>query len=99
MNEQAPIRTRSWLFTPATRPERFAKAAEIGADVLLIDLEDAVAPRDKAAARSSTSVKSESAPSVKPPCRNEVNESSSRRPAARMICFTTERGTSCGFLG
>ena len=52
MNEQAPIRTRSWLFTPATRPERFAKAAEIGADVLLIDLEDAVAPRDKAAART-----------------------------------------------
>jgi (S)-citramalyl-CoA lyase len=52
MNEQAPIRTRSWLFTPATRPERFAKAAEIGADVLLIDLEDAVAPRDKGAART-----------------------------------------------
>ena len=52
MNEQVPIRTRSWLFTPATRPERFAKATEIGADVLLIDLEDAVAPRDKTAART-----------------------------------------------
>jgi (S)-citramalyl-CoA lyase len=52
MNEQVPIRTRSWLFTPAMRPERFAKAAEISADVLLIDLEDAVAPRDKAAART-----------------------------------------------
>src|SRR5277367_6336503 len=52
MNEQTPIRTRSWLFTPATRPERFIKAAEIGADVLLIDLEDAVAPRDKSAARA-----------------------------------------------
>jgi (S)-citramalyl-CoA lyase len=52
MNEQVPIRTRSWLFTPATRPERFAKAAETGADVLLIDLEDAVAPCDKAAART-----------------------------------------------
>jgi (S)-citramalyl-CoA lyase len=52
MNEQILIRTRSWLFTPATRPERFAKAGEIGADVLLIDLEDAVAPRDKAAART-----------------------------------------------
>ena len=52
MNEQVPIRTRSWLFTPATRPERFTKAAETGADVLLIDLEDAVAPRDKAAART-----------------------------------------------
>ena len=52
MNDKAPIRTRSWLFTPATRPERFVKASEIGADVLLIDLEDAVAPRDKSAART-----------------------------------------------
>ena len=52
MNEQAPIRTRSWLFAPATRPERFEKAAEVGTDVLLIDLEDDVAPRDKSAART-----------------------------------------------
>lgn len=42
---------RTWLFTPATRPERFAKAKDSGADVLLIDLEDAVAPRDKDEAR------------------------------------------------
>ena len=43
--------TRSWLFTPGSQPDRFAKAAEIGADVLIIDLEDAVAPDDKASAR------------------------------------------------
>ena len=42
---------RSWLFTPGTRPERFAKAGEVGADVLIIDLEDAVAPADKPRAR------------------------------------------------
>ena len=42
---------RSWLFTPGTRPERFAKAGEVGADVLIIDLEDAVAPADKPKAR------------------------------------------------
>jgi (S)-citramalyl-CoA lyase len=42
---------RSWLFTPATRPERFAKGAESGADVLILDLEDAVAPGDKGSAR------------------------------------------------
>lgn len=42
---------RSWLFTPATRPDRFARAAEAGADVLILDLEDAVAPGDKDAAR------------------------------------------------
>jgi (S)-citramalyl-CoA lyase len=45
------IRTRSWLFTPATRPERFAKASVAGADVAILDLEDAVAPKDKAEAR------------------------------------------------
>jgi (S)-citramalyl-CoA lyase len=44
--------TRSWLFTPATRPDRFAKAADVGADVLIIDLEDAVAPADKDRART-----------------------------------------------
>jgi (S)-citramalyl-CoA lyase len=44
--------TRSWLFTPGTRPDRFAKAAETGADVLIIDLEDAVSPGDKPKARA-----------------------------------------------
>jgi citrate lyase subunit beta/citryl-CoA lyase len=42
---------RSWLFVPATRPERFAKAAASGADRVIVDLEDAVAPGEKAAAR------------------------------------------------
>jgi HpcH/HpaI aldolase/citrate lyase family len=40
-----------WLLTPTTRPERFAKAVEVGADALIIDLEDAVAPKDKDSAR------------------------------------------------
>ena len=44
--------TRSWLFTPGSRPERFGKASDVGADVLIIDLEDAVAPDDKASARA-----------------------------------------------
>src|SRR5271154_5299557 len=52
MTKQAPIRTRSWLFTPATRPERFAKASQAGADISILDLEDAVAPGDKARART-----------------------------------------------
>lgn len=40
------------LFVPATRPDRFAKAAVSGADAVIIDLEDAVAPADKSSARS-----------------------------------------------
>lgn len=39
------------LFVPASRPERVAKAAASGADAIIIDLEDAVAPADKQAAR------------------------------------------------
>ena len=42
---------RSLLFTPGSRPERFAKAAATAADGLIIDLEDAVGPADKATAR------------------------------------------------
>ena len=42
---------RSYLFVPGSRPERFAKALEAGADAVILDLEDAVGPADKAAAR------------------------------------------------
>ncbi|MFF1880725.1 HpcH/HpaI aldolase/citrate lyase family protein [Pseudarthrobacter sp. NPDC058196] len=38
------------LFVPGDRPERFAKAAAAGAGVVIIDLEDAVAPEAKSAA-------------------------------------------------
>lgn len=40
------------LFVPADRPERFAKAFAAGADAVLVDLEDAVAPSDKVFART-----------------------------------------------
>lgn len=39
-----------WLFCPADRPERFEKAAA-AADVVILDLEDGVAAKDRAAAR------------------------------------------------
>jgi citrate lyase subunit beta/citryl-CoA lyase len=42
---------QTYLFVPGNRPERFAKALAAGADRIIIDLEDAVAPADKAAAR------------------------------------------------
>lgn len=42
---------RSLLFVPGHRPDRFAKAASAGADLVIIDLEDAVAPREKNLAR------------------------------------------------
>lgn len=42
---------RSWLFVPADRPERFGKAVASGADAVIVDLEDSVAPDAKARAR------------------------------------------------
>jgi len=42
---------RSLLFVPASRPDRFAKALAAGADLVCADIEDAVAPADKPAAR------------------------------------------------
>ena len=41
---------RSLLFVPGSRPERFDKALAAGADAVIIDLEDAVAPADKPSA-------------------------------------------------
>lgn len=45
------VRARSFLFVPATSPERIAKAFASGADAVIVDLEDAVAPADKDRAR------------------------------------------------
>lgn len=43
---------RSYLFVPATRPERIAKARQSGADAVIVDLEDAVEPDAKASSRA-----------------------------------------------
>ncbi|GGJ98600.1 HpcH/HpaI aldolase/citrate lyase family protein [Pseudomonas matsuisoli] len=42
---------RSYLFVPGDRPERFDKACAAGADVVILDLEDAVTPDKKESAR------------------------------------------------
>ncbi len=46
---------RTYLFIPGDRPERFAKAMASGADAVIVDLEDAVAPAAKDRARSALS--------------------------------------------
>ena len=42
---------RSILFLPASNPRAIARAREAGADLVVLDLEDAVKPEDKLAAR------------------------------------------------
>lgn len=46
------MRLRSLLFVPGDRPERMEKALTLGADALILDLEDSVAPGNKPAARA-----------------------------------------------
>lgn len=45
------MRLRSLLFVPGDRPDRMEKALGAGADALILDLEDAVAPQNKQVAR------------------------------------------------
>jgi len=46
---------RSYLFVPGSRMDRLGKALQSGADAVIIDLEDAVAPGDKDTARVAVS--------------------------------------------
>lgn len=47
----APLPLRSMLFIPGDSEKKLAKVAECGADAVILDLEDAVAPQNKEAAR------------------------------------------------
>ncbi|WP_064685004.1 HpcH/HpaI aldolase/citrate lyase family protein [Rhizobium bangladeshense] len=47
------MKLRSLLFVPGDRPERFEKALASGADAVILDLEDSVAPASKPKARDS----------------------------------------------
>jgi (S)-citramalyl-CoA lyase len=49
--QKSILSLKSWLFTPATKSDRFARAADVHADSLIIDLEDSVAPSAKSEAR------------------------------------------------
>ncbi len=50
MDANLPV-WRSMLFVPVTRPRFVEKGAESGADAIILDLEDSVAPADKERAR------------------------------------------------
>lgn len=47
----ATLTPRTYLFVPGNRPERFAKALASPADIVVLDLEDAVSAEDKGHAR------------------------------------------------
>ena len=49
--EAGLMQPRSWLFVPADSEKKIAKALDSDADAIIFDLEDSVAPANKAAAR------------------------------------------------
>ena len=51
MNNRTPRPRRSFIFTPGLKPEMFPKALASGADIVCVELEDGIAPKDKAEAR------------------------------------------------
>lgn len=52
VEEARGVKLRSLLFVPGDRPDRMEKAQSSGADALILDLEDAVAPAKKDEARA-----------------------------------------------
>jgi (S)-citramalyl-CoA lyase len=64
---------KSWLFTPATKADRFERAAEVHADALIIDLEDAVALSDKQKARTAALEYLEQPAGSRLPCALRIN--------------------------
>ena len=52
MTERSVRPRRSFIFTPGLRPEMFPKALASGADIVCVELEDGIAPKDKAEARA-----------------------------------------------
>jgi len=52
MTNKSKIRPRrSFIFTPGLRPDMYPKALASGADIVCVELEDGIAPKDKAEAR------------------------------------------------
>lgn len=51
MTAHSPRARRSFIFTPGLRPDMYPKALASGADIVCVELEDGIAPKDKAEAR------------------------------------------------
>ena len=45
---------RSFIFSPGLKPDMFPKALACGADIVCVELEDGIAPKDKAEAQRLT---------------------------------------------
>jgi citrate lyase subunit beta/citryl-CoA lyase len=66
MNQAAPPAARSWLFVPGDSERKQARAQASGADALILDLEDSVAPSQLPAARERVAGVLGAAPGTRP---------------------------------
>lgn len=82
----------TWLYVPGDRPDVVAKALSSGADVVIVDLEDAVAPDRKEYARSATAELLSERPPV--PVHVRVNPLHTARSAADLKTLTPLPGLS-----
>jgi citrate lyase subunit beta/citryl-CoA lyase len=72
------------LFAPADRPDRFDKALRAGADAVIFDLEDAVAPERKALARDALAAAAEIIAAA--PCGVVLRVNAAATPAHAADC-------------
>lgn len=78
---------RSWLYVPGDRPERFAKAIASGADAVILDLEDGVAPavREQAIAQVDAYLAQHVADDTGATVWVRVDDAVTRRPAVAAL--------------
>ena len=76
---------RSLIFAPGNKPEMFAKALKTGADMVTMDLEDAIAPQHKDTARHETLAL------FSAPLENAGNDDGAER-LVRINCLRTPEG-------
>ncbi|WP_190823452.1 HpcH/HpaI aldolase/citrate lyase family protein [Saccharopolyspora pogona] len=81
----------SWLYVPGDRPDRFDKAAASGADVVIVDLEDAVDAGRKDGARANA-VAYLSEPRSGPAVHVRINELATRRGQDDLAAFAEAPG-------
>jgi citrate lyase subunit beta/citryl-CoA lyase len=87
----------TYLFVPGDRPDRFDKAAAAGADAVILDLEDAVAPEAKERAREAIGEWLARHPEQRPRTLVRINDSHSPWWAAD-LAFLAGAGTAVAML-
>jgi (S)-citramalyl-CoA lyase len=76
--QKSILSLKSWLFTPATKSDRFTRAADVHSDALIIDLEDAVAPSAKTEARETALRYLAGSSADRLPCALRINSPDTR---------------------